>query len=309
MRETTARFIESACPLTRVRELADERTGPGADYRRQAAELGWFAMLVPEEFGGGTVSGNGVADAAVIAEERGRFLQPGAFVATNAVACALATRRQRGATREGAPVDRERRGRRHVGARVGRRRLVAGHRAARVARAAAASCSTGASGFVQDADDADWILVTASGDRGLSQFLVAGRHAGRHDPRARRARPHATVLRGPVRQRRAAVPRRWSGRTVRPRAASTRQLDVALALTVAEMVGRDGPRLRSGARLREGAHRVRAPDRVVPGGEAPARRHEPRARDEQGDGRRRGQGGGRRRRTTPPRSRAWPRRS
>ena len=91
MRDTTARFIESACPLTRVRELADEHAGPGADYWRQAAELGWFAMLVPEEFGGGTVSGNGVADAAIVAEERGRFLQPGAFVATNAVACALAT--------------------------------------------------------------------------------------------------------------------------------------------------------------------------------------------------------------------------
>ena len=91
MRGTTARFIESACPLTRVRELADAHADAGADYRRQAAELGWFAMLVPEEFGGGTVSGNGVADAAIIAEERGRFLQPGAFVPANAVACALAT--------------------------------------------------------------------------------------------------------------------------------------------------------------------------------------------------------------------------
>ena len=86
MRSTTARFIESVCPLTTVRDLAADHAPEGDDYRHQAAELGWFAMLVPDEFGGGTVSGNGVADAAIVAEERGRGLQPGPFVATNAVA-------------------------------------------------------------------------------------------------------------------------------------------------------------------------------------------------------------------------------
>ena len=45
-------------------------------------------MLIPEEFGGGTVSGNGVVDAAVVAEER---VPPAGrpFVATNVVASAL----------------------------------------------------------------------------------------------------------------------------------------------------------------------------------------------------------------------------
>src|SRR5438477_193661 len=47
MRDTTARFIESACPLTKVRELADSHRDIGPDYRREAGELGWFAMLVP----------------------------------------------------------------------------------------------------------------------------------------------------------------------------------------------------------------------------------------------------------------------
>ena len=87
--ETTARFIESTCPLTRIRELSEGGTDPGPDYRRSAAELGWFAMLAPEELGGGSVSGNGVVDAAIIAEARGRLLQPGAFAATNAVVCGL----------------------------------------------------------------------------------------------------------------------------------------------------------------------------------------------------------------------------
>ena len=237
MRETTARFIESACPLTRVRALADEHTGPGADYRRQAAELGWFAMLVPEEFGGGTVSGNGVADAAVVAEERGRFLQPGAFVATNAVAAALASRRQRGATREGAPGDRERRGRGHVGAGVVGRRLVTRYRAARRRRAACGFVLEGASGFVQDAERRR--LDPRHRVRRSRPLAVprARRHAGRHDPRARGARPDPTVLRSAVRRRRTAVVRaRRAGRCgiEQPSTASSTS---PLALTVAEMVG------------------------------------------------------------------------
>ena len=47
-------------------------------------------MLVPESLGGGSVSGNGALDAALIAYRRGGRLQPGAFVGTNVVAYALA---------------------------------------------------------------------------------------------------------------------------------------------------------------------------------------------------------------------------
>jgi alkylation response protein AidB-like acyl-CoA dehydrogenase len=48
-------------------------------------------MLVPEALGGGSISGNGVLDAALIAFKRGGLLQPGSFVGTNVVACALAS--------------------------------------------------------------------------------------------------------------------------------------------------------------------------------------------------------------------------
>ena len=82
--ETSRRFIESSYPLAAVR--ANGPDGGDSDYRSQAASLGWFAMLVPEELGGGSVSGNGVLDAALISEVRGRNLQPGAFVGTNVVA-------------------------------------------------------------------------------------------------------------------------------------------------------------------------------------------------------------------------------
>jgi alkylation response protein AidB-like acyl-CoA dehydrogenase len=75
--------------MDRVRAWADDGTGPGDDYRRQAAELGWFSMLVPESLGGGQVSDDGVVDATVIAALRGATLQPGGFVGTNVVADAL----------------------------------------------------------------------------------------------------------------------------------------------------------------------------------------------------------------------------
>ena len=54
-RETTARFIDARCPIPRVRR-ARRRAGrarPRASLG-DAGELGWFALFVPEEHGGGT---------------------------------------------------------------------------------------------------------------------------------------------------------------------------------------------------------------------------------------------------------------
>jgi alkylation response protein AidB-like acyl-CoA dehydrogenase len=89
-RETTARFIEARCPMPRVRELADTPSAHDPALLGEAGELGWFALFVPEEFGGGSVSGSPLRDAVIVAEERGRSVQPGPFVATNVVAFALA---------------------------------------------------------------------------------------------------------------------------------------------------------------------------------------------------------------------------
>jgi alkylation response protein AidB-like acyl-CoA dehydrogenase len=89
-RETTARFIDARCPIPRVRELADTPVAHDPALLGEAGELGWFALFVPEAHGGGTVSGSAVRDAVIVAEERGRFVQPGPFVATNVVAFALA---------------------------------------------------------------------------------------------------------------------------------------------------------------------------------------------------------------------------
>jgi alkylation response protein AidB-like acyl-CoA dehydrogenase len=89
-RETTAKFLERTCPLTTVREWAEkEPTGFPSAWWRQAAELGWTSLLVAEDHGGGSVSGHGLLDLALVAEETGHFVSPGPLVPTNVVAAAL----------------------------------------------------------------------------------------------------------------------------------------------------------------------------------------------------------------------------
>jgi alkylation response protein AidB-like acyl-CoA dehydrogenase len=172
LRETTARFIQDTCPLTTVRQIVEGGDGPGTDYTRQGAELGWFALLVPEDLGGGSVSGNGVLDATVVAEERGKFLQPGAFVATNVVAAALAANGTDDQKAKVLPA------------------IIAGETVATwaladatgafepgkgvTARAAGSGfVLSGSKALVVDASQAEWILVAAATDGGLTQFLVA----------------------------------------------------------------------------------------------------------------------------------------
>ena len=89
--DASSRFMEKTYPLVSVREGDFDEATPARAYWHQAAELGWFSLLVPEELGGGNVSGNGVIDAALVAYRRGQLLQPGPFVGTNLVAYALAT--------------------------------------------------------------------------------------------------------------------------------------------------------------------------------------------------------------------------
>ncbi|PXX01645.1 acyl-CoA dehydrogenase family protein [Mycolicibacterium moriokaense] len=90
LRDSTGRYIANTCPLTAVRAYATADSPYPFGYLRRAAELGWFAMLVPDELGGGSVSEDGLVDAAMLAEIRGAHVQPGSFVSMNVVAFALA---------------------------------------------------------------------------------------------------------------------------------------------------------------------------------------------------------------------------
>lgn len=98
--ETTRKFLESTCPLETVRQL---ETGEPAGYEpgwwKSGAELGWTSLLVSEEDGGGSVSGHGLLDLVLVAEEMGRLVSPGPLLPVNVVAQALSrtgTDEQRG---------------------------------------------------------------------------------------------------------------------------------------------------------------------------------------------------------------------
>ncbi len=52
--------------------------------------MGWASLLVPEELGGGSVSGNGVADLALVAEQIGKTVAPGPLHPVSTVLAGLA---------------------------------------------------------------------------------------------------------------------------------------------------------------------------------------------------------------------------
>jgi alkylation response protein AidB-like acyl-CoA dehydrogenase len=170
--ETTRRFLETECPVTKVRALHETADGFDRDYWRKGAELGWTAMLVPEDLGGGSVSGQGLLDLVLVAEEMGRLTAPGPLLPVNVVADTVA--------RRGSPAQQ-------ADVLAG---LVAGETIATWAfdegegswDAAGVQLTAtedgndwvldGRKSFVQDVGVADWLLVTARSSHGLTQFLL-----------------------------------------------------------------------------------------------------------------------------------------
>ena len=89
LRDMTARFLSDRVPLSQLRKDRDDPAGFQASYWASGAELGWTSLLVPEEDGGGSVSGRGAVDLALIAYEFGKRAAPGPLVDCNVVASAL----------------------------------------------------------------------------------------------------------------------------------------------------------------------------------------------------------------------------
>lgn len=90
LQSATAEFLEKSCPVSAARALHDAGQAFDRETWRRGAELGWASLIVPEEQGGGSVSGEGLVDATIIAEQFGRLAAPGPFLAVNVVAAALA---------------------------------------------------------------------------------------------------------------------------------------------------------------------------------------------------------------------------
>ena len=89
LRDTTRKFLQATVPLTAVRALAENPAGFDREWWQRGAELGWTSLLVDERRGGGSISGAGLRDLALIAEEMGAMVSPGPLIATNVVAQTL----------------------------------------------------------------------------------------------------------------------------------------------------------------------------------------------------------------------------
>jgi alkylation response protein AidB-like acyl-CoA dehydrogenase len=158
----TARFLETHFPMARVRELAAEPSTFEPARWRESAQLGWTTLLVPEAAGGGSISGNGLADLLIVASWFGRHAAPGPLLGTNAVAAALGL--------WGSPEL-------HAGPLA---ELVAGDAVATWAHARSVTATSsgdnavlrGDVGAVEYAADATYLLVTAVEPDGRSQYLV-----------------------------------------------------------------------------------------------------------------------------------------
>ena len=75
---STARaFLDRHATLSQQRALYAENRSVDGTWWKQATELGWAGLLVPEDLGGGSVSGSGVHDLAAIAEQIGHTVAPG----------------------------------------------------------------------------------------------------------------------------------------------------------------------------------------------------------------------------------------
>jgi alkylation response protein AidB-like acyl-CoA dehydrogenase len=90
LQSATSDFLDKSSSVSASRALHDAGLAFDRETWRRGAELGWASLLVPEELGGGSVSGQGVVDATIIAEQFGRLAAPGPFIVVNVVAAALA---------------------------------------------------------------------------------------------------------------------------------------------------------------------------------------------------------------------------
>lgn len=166
LRQAVRGFLARETPATYVRAMAEDERGFTDELWDKLAEMGWPALLVPEEHGG---VGLGLVDMAVVMEEMGRLPLPGPFFSSSVFAtlaarrlgadellAALASGNLRGTVAleefgHGDPVDRVR---------------------ARARRKGADWIVTGHKPLVLDGHTADWAIVAARTEEGLGSFLL-----------------------------------------------------------------------------------------------------------------------------------------
>jgi alkylation response protein AidB-like acyl-CoA dehydrogenase len=176
---STARaFLDRHATPAHQRALHAEDRDVGRQWWRQAAELGWAGLLVSEDLGGGSVSGNGLRDLVGIAEQLGHTVAPGPLHPVSTVLAGLTDADNRDTHKEAIQA------------------LVSGEAVATWAvdepgraydpHAPALTATATPDGYrldgvkdrVEAGAQADRLLVTARADDGVRQFLVPADSAG-----------------------------------------------------------------------------------------------------------------------------------
>jgi alkylation response protein AidB-like acyl-CoA dehydrogenase len=236
LRDTTRKFLNATVPLTEVRALAENPAGFDGAWWRQGAELGWTSLLVDEQRGGGSVSGEGLRDLALVAEEMGVMVSPGPLIPTNVVAQTLSHDASDRLAELALPG------------------LLSGESVAawcvaepgrpvtpdgmtlQVRRDGDDFILDGVKRPVEAGAEADWLLATAGGPDGLSQFLVPAAAPGLRITALRTldlVRRYAEIRFEKVRVPASAVVGAVGGAAL----AFERQIQTALLLQCAEIVG------------------------------------------------------------------------
>jgi alkylation response protein AidB-like acyl-CoA dehydrogenase len=89
LRETTRRFLDNRHPLAALRPVLEADEVVDLDVWREGGALGWTAMLIDPDHGGGSVTDQPLIDLVALAEELGRVLHPFPLLPTNVVADAI----------------------------------------------------------------------------------------------------------------------------------------------------------------------------------------------------------------------------
>jgi alkylation response protein AidB-like acyl-CoA dehydrogenase len=170
LRDTTARFLTDEAPLSVLRKRRGDPAGFDPAYWKAGAEMGWTSLLVSEADGGGSVSGRGIADLALIAYEFGRHASPGPLVDTNVVASALT---EHGSTLHRAQLAELMTGAAITSCCLGAAPWLAGERATvRIRRVGGDMIVEGGVRSVEAGAQAGQLLVTGVSEGGLTQVLV-----------------------------------------------------------------------------------------------------------------------------------------
>jgi alkylation response protein AidB-like acyl-CoA dehydrogenase len=177
IRDVAQRFCAAEMPISKIRARLGQ--GPTDEYVRRTGELGWYAPFIPTQAGGGSVSGEPVVDAALLAEVHGEHLQPAPSITTHLFAHAVS---QFGEARTRAILPAIAAGERcgcfvfaEPGRRWDTRTAVC---AVRPARAAETLCLTGLVATASGVDPSGSIVVTAELDGGSTAFVIDGAAPG-----------------------------------------------------------------------------------------------------------------------------------